>query len=64
MEHSAAGVFAGGDAAFGSRNIIDAVANGKRAALSIDEFLRSWPLCIYRVLDGLWIHCCRCHYCF
>ncbi len=37
---SAKGVFAGGDVAFGPRNIIDAVANGKRAALSIDEFLR------------------------
>ncbi len=36
---TAEGVFAGGDAAFGPRNIIDAVANGKRAALSIDEFL-------------------------
>ncbi len=37
---SAAGIFSGGDAAFGPRNIIDAVANGKRAALSIDEYLR------------------------
>jgi NADPH-dependent glutamate synthase beta subunit-like oxidoreductase len=37
---TAAGVFAGGDVAFGPRNIIDAVANGKRAALSIDEHLR------------------------
>ena len=37
---SAPGIFAGGDAAFGPRNIIDAVANGKRAALSIDEFFR------------------------
>lgn len=37
---SAKGIFAGGDVAFGPRNIIDAVANGKRAALSIDEFLR------------------------
>lgn len=37
---TAKGVFAGGDAAFGPRNIIDAVANGKRAALSIDEYLR------------------------
>ena len=33
-------VFAGGDVAFGPRNIIDAVANGKRAALSIDVHLR------------------------
>jgi formate dehydrogenase beta subunit len=37
---SAKGIFAGGDVAFGPRNIIDAVANGKRAALSIDEYLR------------------------
>ncbi|HLF19428.1 MAG TPA: 4Fe-4S binding protein, partial [Bacteroidota bacterium] len=37
---SAEGIFAGGDAAFGPRNIIDSVANGKRAALSVDEFLR------------------------
>ena len=37
---TAAGVYAGGDVAFGPRNIIDAVANGKRAALSIDEYLR------------------------
>jgi NADPH-dependent glutamate synthase beta subunit-like oxidoreductase/NAD-dependent dihydropyrimidine dehydrogenase PreA subunit len=37
---TAPGVFAGGDAAFGPRNIIDAVANGKRAALSMDEHLR------------------------
>ena len=41
---TAPGVFAGGDAAFGPRNIIDAVANGKRAALSVDEFLRSVKL--------------------
>jgi NADPH-dependent glutamate synthase beta subunit-like oxidoreductase/NAD-dependent dihydropyrimidine dehydrogenase PreA subunit len=37
---SVPGVFAGGDVAFGPRNIIDAVANGKRAALSIDAHLR------------------------
>ena len=37
---SAPGVYAGGDAAFGPRNIIDAIANGKRAALSIDDYLR------------------------
>ncbi len=39
---SAPGVFAGGDVAFGPRNLIEAVANGKRAALSIDDFLRGW----------------------
>ncbi len=37
---SVPGVFAGGDVAFGPRNIIDAVANGKQAALSIDDYLR------------------------
>jgi NAD-dependent dihydropyrimidine dehydrogenase PreA subunit len=37
---SAPGLFAGGDVAFGPRNLIEAVANGKRAALSIDDYLR------------------------
>jgi NADPH-dependent glutamate synthase beta subunit-like oxidoreductase/NAD-dependent dihydropyrimidine dehydrogenase PreA subunit len=37
---SAPGVFAGGDCVFGPRLIIDSVADGKRAAMGIDEFLR------------------------
>jgi NADPH-dependent glutamate synthase beta subunit-like oxidoreductase len=37
---SAPGIYAGGDAAFGPRNLIEAVANGKLAALSIDNYLR------------------------
>jgi NADPH-dependent glutamate synthase beta subunit-like oxidoreductase len=37
---SCPGVFAGGDVAFGPRNLIEAVSNGKRAALSIDDHLR------------------------
>ena len=36
---SAPGVFAGGDVAFGPRNLIEAVGNGKRAARSIHEHL-------------------------
>ncbi|OFW38736.1 MAG: 4Fe-4S ferredoxin [Acidobacteria bacterium RIFCSPLOWO2_12_FULL_67_14b] len=36
---SAPGIYAGGDVAFGPRNLIEAVANGKRAARSIHEFL-------------------------
>jgi len=36
---SASGVFAGGDAAFGPRIAIEAIANGKTAARSIHEFL-------------------------
>jgi formate dehydrogenase beta subunit len=40
---TAPGVFAGGDAAFGPRIAINAVADGKRAARSIDELLRGRP---------------------
>jgi NADPH-dependent glutamate synthase beta subunit-like oxidoreductase len=40
---SAPGIYAGGDVAFGPRNLIDAIANGKRAALSIDDYLRHRP---------------------
>jgi NADPH-dependent glutamate synthase beta subunit-like oxidoreductase len=36
---TAPGIFAGGDAAFGPRNLIDAIANGKQAARSINTFL-------------------------
>jgi NADPH-dependent glutamate synthase beta subunit-like oxidoreductase len=36
---SAPGVFAGGDVAFGPRNLIEAIANGKRAARSIHGYL-------------------------
>ncbi len=37
---TAPGIYAGGDAAFGPRIAIEAVADGKRAAASIDGFLR------------------------
>jgi NADPH-dependent glutamate synthase beta subunit-like oxidoreductase len=36
---SAPGIFAGGDVAFGPRNLIEAVANGKLAARSIHDYL-------------------------
>jgi NADPH-dependent glutamate synthase beta subunit-like oxidoreductase len=36
---SAPGIFAGGDVAFGPRSLIEAVANGKRAAGSMHRFL-------------------------
>ena len=62
---SSAGVFAGGDVAFGPRNLIEAVANGKRAARSIHEYLTSHrarlethidieeiPTSIYRMIAG------------
>jgi NADPH-dependent glutamate synthase beta subunit-like oxidoreductase/NAD-dependent dihydropyrimidine dehydrogenase PreA subunit len=38
---SSPGIFAGGDVAFGPRNIIEAIANGKLAARSIDNYLRA-----------------------
>ena len=37
---TAAGIFAAGDIAFGPRLIINAVADGKKAALEIDKYLR------------------------
>lgn len=40
---TAPGIYAGGDAAFGPRIAINAVADGKLAAKSIDEFLRGAP---------------------
>ena len=40
---TAPGIYAGGDAAFGPRIAINAVADGKRAARSIDEHLRGAP---------------------
>jgi thioredoxin reductase/NAD-dependent dihydropyrimidine dehydrogenase PreA subunit len=38
---SSPGIFAGGDAAFGPRNLIEAIANGKLGARSIDNYLRA-----------------------
>jgi NADPH-dependent glutamate synthase beta subunit-like oxidoreductase len=52
---SAPGIFAGGDCVFGPRLIIDSVADGKRAAAGIDEFLRGQriadPIIEIEVLD-------------
>lgn len=49
---TAPGLFAGGDVAFGPRNLIEAVANGKRAALSIDDYLRGTSV---EPVFNLWI---------
>ncbi|MEI6667508.1 MAG: FAD-dependent oxidoreductase [Acidobacteriota bacterium] len=51
MATSAPGVYAGGDVAFGPRNLIEAVANGKRAARSIHEYLAGGGAQIVRHLD-------------
>jgi ferredoxin len=51
LQTTAPGVFAGGDVAFGPRNIIDAVANGKQAAVSIDGYLRKQKPSLYHILS-------------
>ena len=48
---SAPGVYAGGDVAFGPRNLIEAVANGKRAARSIHEHLAGSGARLERLLE-------------
>ncbi len=51
LSTTAPGVFAGGDAAFGPRNLIDAVADGKRAARGMHAFLAgagSGPKFVFR----------------
>jgi NADPH-dependent glutamate synthase beta subunit-like oxidoreductase/NAD-dependent dihydropyrimidine dehydrogenase PreA subunit len=48
---SAPGVYAGGDVAFGPRNLIEAVANGRRAAQSIHEYLSRGSASIEQRLD-------------
>jgi formate dehydrogenase (NADP+) beta subunit len=48
---SAPGVYAGGDVAFGPRNLIEAVANGRRAARSIHAYLTQSATCGRTVLD-------------
>jgi NADPH-dependent glutamate synthase beta subunit-like oxidoreductase len=48
---SAPGVFAGGDVAFGPRNLIEAVANGKLAARSIHQHLSAESATIHVTLD-------------
>ncbi len=39
LSTTAPGIYAGGDVSFGPRNLIDAVANGKRAARSMHQYL-------------------------
>jgi NADPH-dependent glutamate synthase beta subunit-like oxidoreductase len=48
---SARGVYAGGDVAFGPRNLIEAVANGKLAAASIHEHLAAETARVEVTLD-------------
>ena len=52
LETSIQGVFASGDAVTGPKNFIDALAMGKKAALSIDRYLRGEPLRMNREEEG------------
>jgi len=53
LETNRPGVFAGGDAARGPGALIEAIADGRRAALSIDRYLRGVPLLTPRELQPL-----------
>ncbi len=53
LETNQPGVFAGGDAAAGPGALIDAIAAGRRGALSIDRYLRGAPLLTPRELVPL-----------
>ena len=53
LETNRPGVFAGGDAARGPGALIQAIADGRRAALSIDRYLRGEPLLTPRELQPL-----------
>jgi heterodisulfide reductase subunit A len=44
LETGVVGIFAGGDMAWGAGTVIEAIAAGKRAAVSIDRFLRGIDL--------------------
>jgi len=50
LETNQPGVFAGGDAAAGPGALIEAIAAGRRAALSMDRYLRGVPLLTPREL--------------
>jgi len=53
LETNRPGIFAGGDAARGPGALIQAIADGRRAALSIDRYLRGVPLLTPRELQPL-----------
>jgi heterodisulfide reductase subunit A-like polyferredoxin len=53
LETNRPGVFAGGDSARGPGALIQAIADGRRAALSIDRYLRGVPLLTPRELEPL-----------
>lgn len=58
LETSMRGVFAGGDAVTGPASVIEAIAAGKKAAVSIDRYLRGEPLPTERkeeIVETTWL---------
>lgn len=53
LETSMEGVFAAGEAVTGPKNFIDALATGKKAALSIDRYIRGESLRTNREEEGI-----------
>lgn len=49
---SVPGVFAGGDGVYGPKSVIEALASGKKAAISIDRYLRGEELSVGRQGEG------------
>lgn len=54
LQTSSPQVFAGGDAAFGARSVVDALASGRSAAISIDRYLKGKDLAAGREREAPW----------
>ncbi len=52
LETNRAGIFAGGDAVTGPSTVIDALAAGRKAAISIDRYLKGQDLTVGREAEG------------
>jgi heterodisulfide reductase subunit A-like polyferredoxin len=52
LETNIPGVFAGGDAVSGPRTYIEAMAAGRKAAISIDRYMKNEDIRIHRELEG------------
>ena len=50
---SRAGVFAAGDAASGARTVVEAVANGKRVAEAMHEYMQTLPMPVFTDYPGI-----------
>ncbi|TRZ52902.1 MAG: pyridine nucleotide-disulfide oxidoreductase, partial [Dehalococcoidia bacterium] len=52
LETSVPGIFAGGDGVYGPKSVIEALAAGKKAAISIDRYIRGEDLTVGRDDEG------------